>query len=216
MLDHYYAQRGDMGADLTKLEIVCKARSSGERKAVQEVANRFFPINGDGRRHNKRADEEIAGADAYAKAQAERAHMRWHSLGNASHSHSQKKIKTSTPDGVEGRVTAPDCPQQALIDLYHELLPMCTRLEKITPARQQALRARWRDEAKPNLDKHRGYSTTDEGLAYWRRFFGWVAESKFLTGQEPGRDGKPPFLASLPWLIKADNFAKAIEGNYHR
>jgi uncharacterized protein YdaU (DUF1376 family) len=218
LLDHYYAQRGEMPADLTKLELVCKARSSVERRAVQDVANRFFPVNGDGRRHNKRADSEIASADAYAKAQAERAHMRWHSHGNASHSHShsQKKQKTPTPDGVGGRVTATDCPQQQLIDLYHELLPMCPRVEKWTPARQQMLRARWRDEAKPNREKHDGYTTVEAGLTYWRRFFGYCSTSDFLTGKKAGRGDQPPFLAKLSWLIKAENFAKVIEGDYHR
>jgi uncharacterized protein YdaU (DUF1376 family) len=48
-----------------------------ERKAVDKVAERFFPVNGDGRRHNKRAEEEIAGPkdkSEKAKASAER---RW-------------------------------------------------------------------------------------------------------------------------------------------
>jgi hypothetical protein len=43
-----------------------------------------------------------------------------------------------------------------------------------------------------------------------------VRESEFLTGRAPGRNGGAPFVASLPWLLKAENFAKAIEGTYHR
>lgn len=235
MLDHYYTCRGDMPADLMKLERVCKARSSVERGAVQEIANRFFPINGDGRRHNKRADEEIERYKGQAMANQIIAEQRERKRKDArtKHDHdnegitiratndapaiarSQKKITTSTPNGVEGRVTAPDCPLQSLIDLYHDVLPMCTRMEKNTPARLQVIRARWREEAKPR-EKHRGYSTAEDGLAYWRRFFAWVSDSKFLTGKEPGRDGKPPFVASLPWLVKSENFAKCIEGNYHR
>jgi uncharacterized protein YdaU (DUF1376 family) len=73
-----------------------------ERKAVDKVAERFFPVNGDGRRHNKRAEAEIIEAkakSAKAKASADtrwgRANakrmvrcfrMRTHSAGNASQS----------------------------------------------------------------------------------------------------------------------------------
>lgn len=78
------------------------------------------------------------------------------------------------------------------------------------------MRARWKDEAKPNREKHKGYKTLEDGLAYWARFFSYVSTSKFLTGRAPGRDGKPPFIAKLAWLVNAENFAKVIEGDYHR
>jgi hypothetical protein len=119
-------------------------------------------------------------------------------------------------EGSDGVAAIPECPHEKLIALYHDLLPACPRVEKWTPKRRQAMRSRWRDEAKPNREKHRGYRTLEEGLAYWRRFFAYCAESKFLTGRAPGRDGKPPFVASLAWLTKEENFVKAIEGTYHR
>lgn len=238
LLDHYYARHGEMPADLTKLERVCGARSTAERKAVQEVANRFFPVNGDGRRHNKRADQEIEkhaaqtehnrivgklggrpkkpGEEPGNNPSGLQKETRTEPGDNPSHSQKPEKAKTPTPDGVGGNVAVPDCPQQQLIDLYHELLPMCPRVEKWTPARAQVMRARWRDEARPNREKHKGYKTVDEGLAYWRRFFAWAAESAFLTGRKEGRNGQPPFIAKLHWLMKSENFARVIEGDYHR
>jgi uncharacterized protein YdaU (DUF1376 family) len=280
LLDHYYAQHGDVPADVGKLYRVCNAVTAAERKAVQSIADRFFSVNGDGRRHNRRADEEIAkakdwGQSTDARRENERERQRRHrerrqklfadlrALGvtpkfdttteelerqlnalrtggvtppvtepvtqsvtrdvtanhNHNHTHKPQESNTSAANAAEGRdgvATLPDCPQEQLLALYHELLHTCTRIEKWTPARQQAMRARWRDEAKPNREKHRGYRTVEEGLAYWRKFFAWCAESTFLTGNAPGRDGKPPFVASLPWLIKAENFAKVIEGTYHR
>lgn len=239
LLDSYYASYGDMPAAPAELYIVCKAFSAKDRQAVNKVADRYFPVNGDGRRHNHRADEEIqklVEKSGKAKASAERrwgnagappnaertdmpTDMRTHSERNASQSQKPETAKASDAShrkSATASPTIPDCPQEKLIELYHELLPTCTRVEKWTPARQAVMRARWRDEAKPNREKHRGYATVEEGLAYWRRFFGWCAESKFLTGNSPGREGGAPFVASLSWLIKAENFAKALEGNYHR
>lgn len=235
LLDHYYAQHGDMPDERQSLYRICKAFTPAERKAVDKVSDRFFQVNGDGRRHNRRADVEIQKHQGQAQAnrivaeERERKRKEQRSGDDQHHdpstirspNHSQKpeRSKPSTATAVEARggaASLPECPHEKLIDLYHELLPSCTRVEKWTAARQQAMRARWRDEALPNRDKHRGYKTVEEGLAYWRRFFAWVSESKFLTGQANGRDGKPPFVASLPWLVKAENFAKVIEGTYHR
>jgi len=54
------------------------------------------------------------------------------------------------------------------------------------------------------------YSTdAASALAFFDRFFGYVAASDFLTG----RDGKWPGC-DLAWLVKAENFAKVIEGKY--
>jgi hypothetical protein len=99
-----------------------------------------------------------------------------------------------------GAVVA-DCPQQQIIDLYHRLLPMGRQVRDWTPARAASLRARWRD--KPARQK----------LEWWERFFGYVAESDFLTGKvhTPGRK---PFELSLDWLVKSENMAKVIEGAY--
>jgi len=113
MLDHYYATGKSLPNDNAALYRICGAVSKPERDAVTRVAEAFFPVNGDGTRHNNRADKEIADAVAYAEAQSERAYKRWgnrthmpadmpthmpaHQSGicpeDASHSHSQKKIK---------------------------------------------------------------------------------------------------------------------------
>lgn len=96
-----------------------------------------------------------------------------------------------------------DCPHDAIIAAYHEALPTLPRIRSWTDTRRANLRARWREESKR------------QSLDYWKRLFAHVAASDFLTGRAPGRDGRPPFLASLDWLVKPENFAKVIEGKYH-
>jgi hypothetical protein len=84
----------------------------------------------------------------------------------------------------------PDCPHEKLIALYHELLPTCTQVVEWNDAAQghRSSAVAGEGRAKP------GYRTVEDGLAYWRRFFEYVAGSKFLTGKaEPGA------IASRSW-----------------
>lgn len=117
-------------------------------------------------------------------------------------------ITSITPNGVivasdaDNEKTAgpkkPECPHQQIIALYHEILPQCPRVRDWTPARATQLRARWNE--KPER----------QTLAYWRKFFEYVATCDFLVGQS----GKTPFFADLEWICKAKNFTKIREQKY--
>lgn len=96
----------------------------------------------------------------------------------------------------------PNCPHDEIIAAYHELLPANPRIKVWDGDRAKALRTRWREDSKR------------QSIDYWRRFFGYVAKSPFLTGQREGSGGRP-FTPGLDWLVKASNFAKIIEGRYH-
>ena len=65
------------------------------------------------------------------------------------------------------------------------------------------LRQRWREDTKR------------QSLDWWKRFFGYVHESEFLSGRSQPQPGRPPFVADLEWLIRPNNLAKVIEGKYH-
>jgi uncharacterized phage protein (TIGR02220 family) len=101
LLDYYYSSEKPLPADKSSLYRIAKAMNATERNAVDAIADQFFPVNGDGFRHNTRADRELADAHAYADAQAMRAHKRWHKPDgmqgqcpiDASHSHSHSQLK---------------------------------------------------------------------------------------------------------------------------
>lgn len=71
LLDHYYATEGDLPTAATELEQLCRARTKADRKAVETIAAKFFPVNGTGSRHNHRADREIARWQSQAKLNRE-------------------------------------------------------------------------------------------------------------------------------------------------
>ena len=60
MLDYYYATGKPLPAAPDQLYRIARAMNGAERKAVDAVAGQFFPTQSDGKRHNKRADIEIA------------------------------------------------------------------------------------------------------------------------------------------------------------
>jgi uncharacterized protein YdaU (DUF1376 family) len=71
LLDFYYATERPLPPEMFALYRIANAQKRAERKAVEKVADKFFPPNGDGYRHNKRADEEIAKARALSAKRAE-------------------------------------------------------------------------------------------------------------------------------------------------
>lgn len=98
-------------------------------------------------------------------------------------------------------ISKPDCPHQEIINLYHEMLPASPRIKDWTPARAASLRARWNEE------KER------QTLDYWKGLFEYIAGIPFLTGKVVS-NGRKPFVISLHWLLKTENFAKVREGAY--
>jgi len=91
------------------------------------------------------------------------------------------------------------CPHEKIIDLYHQLLPMCPRVRVWTNTRRRYLQARWKEYP---------------DIGYFQTFFTKVSKSKFLTGKTNGSGERPPFVASLEWLIRPNNFAKVLEDRY--
>ena len=107
---------------------------------------------------------------------------------------------------VHSRLAAPKrpaIPVQAIIDSYHELLPMCPQVRKLTEARRKQIEARWRAGDLPDVET-------------WRDYFAFCAQSKFLTGLAPAGPGQRPFVADLEWLSREGNYAKVYERKYHR
>jgi len=115
--------------------------------------------------------------------------------------------ETETETETEHIVTSgagDPCPHHEIIAAYHEALPTCTPVKIWGEQRRGLLRQRWREDAKR------------QRIEWWRRFFAYVAESRFLTGRAENEPGRDPFVADLEWLIRPRNFVKVIEGKYHR
>lgn len=58
LLNHYYSTERPLPPDAETLNRI-GARGPEEEKIVRRIVAEFFPMNGDGGRHNNRADKEI-------------------------------------------------------------------------------------------------------------------------------------------------------------
>ena len=129
---------------------------------------------------------------------------------NALDTDTEESKQSSNDDCVASDLATASCPHQKIIDLYATHLPMLPVPRIWDGQRQRNLASRWRwalTAKKQNGDR---YATDrDSALEFFDRFFAYVAKSDFLTG----RDGKWQ-SCDLGWLVKSENFAKVISGNY--
>lgn len=112
--------------------------------------------------------------------------------------------------GSRMRSPVPNCPHQKLIEIYARHLPELPYPAMWEGDDQKAMRMRWRwvlTAEKRDGTRH----ATDEasGIAWFERFFGYVAKSDFLTGRNDVFTN-----CDLGWLMKAKNFKKVVSGNY--
>lgn len=104
------------------------------------------------------------------------------------------------------------CPHRDLIELYHAKLPTLPRIRQELWDGQKAehLRARWKWVLTAKRESGERYAESEkQALAWFGKFFEAVSESDFLSG----KNGQWT-ACNLAWLVKAENFAKVVQGNY--
>jgi hypothetical protein len=113
----------------------------------------------------------------------------------------EQELKEDQGKGILATPKRPPVPVKEILDLYHQLLPMCPSVQKLTEARRRQIEARWRSGDIPDLES-------------WREYFAYVAKSKFLTGAAPATNGRKPFVADIDFLIRESAAVKIYEGKY--
>lgn len=107
------------------------------------------------------------------------------------------------------------CPVEKIVAAYHEAMPLNPRVKVLNDQRRKAITSRWREASSLDCAPF-GYSTVEDGIAAWQRFFEICAESPFLTGRADPKSGQPTFIADLDFLITPRYFARCLENKYHR
>ncbi|MDQ3270762.1 MAG: DNA-binding protein [Pseudomonadota bacterium] len=126
----------------------------------------------------------------------------------------QEQEQDLEPKGSLSPAKLPTCPHETLIDLFAEHLPALPQPKKELWAGKnaEAMRARWRWVLTAKKKDGTPYaSTSEQAVAWFARFFGYVEKSDFLSGRSGKWTG-----CDLGWLMKADNFAKVVQGNYEQ
>jgi len=195
LLIHCWDTREPVPLDEREAAGICNARSGDELEAMRRVLRRYFVCMEDGW-YNRRMQLEIERSESIA-SKRRAAGLARHGLPASKCSANAEQVLSKCSASAE----IDPVPYQAIIDLYHRLLPELPRCIKLSKGRRAAIRARWRGK-------------DAEDLADWEAFFGLVRRSRFLLGLAPAAPGRVPFCASLDWLTKEANFIKVLEGRY--
>lgn len=202
ILDAYY----DREEPLTETLAIrlARATTNDEIAAVKNILREFF-CEKDGVYTQNRADEEIAhfhkrqkinkklgkkGGEAKAKRIAK--------PNDSEHLASHKPLAISHKE-EENKAATPPCPWLQIIELWNSTRP---ELPAVLPKRwkgasAQALVARWSED--PDC----------QTLDWWKGLFEFVGACPHLMGKNDRG-----WTADLRWLVKAENFAKVLEGRY--
>jgi hypothetical protein len=98
----------------------------------------------------------------------------------------------------------PPCPQKKLLDVYHETLPELAHIRTLRGPAQKETRERWREKYAEGK-----FTTTEEGIEYFRGLFEYVRGCPRLMGKN-----NIGWRCDFRWIMKADHFDKITEGNY--
>lgn len=225
ILDLYYLHERPLSGDAS---LVAKQIGMRDDAAtVRDVLNEFFEQTDEGY-VNARADKEIAHyhskieqASRAGKASAERRSNN-RSTGvptDVQPNNKQEPLNNKQEPYLEAKASLsktafPTCPHQEILNLYAKHLPHLSQPRVWEGNRQEALRARWRQAAKPSDYSPEGYKDVAGGLKWWDSFFGYIAnDTKLAAGFETqGRTWRP----DLEWIVTAGNFAKIIDGKYNK
>lgn len=121
-----------------------------------------------------------------------------------------KPISSTIVELVAGKPVTVACPHQKIIEIFGQLLPMLPQPVVWDGQRAKNLAARWRWVLTAKKRDGARYATDSESaLNFFTRYFLYVSKSDFLTG----RNGKWQ-NCDLGWLVKSENFAKVLSGNY--
>jgi hypothetical protein len=112
----------------------------------------------------------------------------------------QEQDLTALSESVDS--SSDRCPVAKIIERFRLRAPSLVQPRIIPDSTKSAIAARWRQSPK------------HQSLEFWEDFFQYCEKLPLLTGNVPSRSGGSPFRADLGWVVKAENFAKIVNGNY--
>jgi len=218
LLARAWANGGVIEADDESLAHQCGVTME-EWEKMRPILSRFFDVNGKVWTHSRMVSEFARSSkiSTTMRAGTDRAVS---NLGNSSRRSDGIRKATSKHSPVsdttvnKAHAELADCPHRAIIDLYGQHLPGLRQPRTWDQNRQLVLRTRWREAGAGQYG--RGYTTLDDGLAWWGRFFRYIKERCPPIATGIPRKDQSTWQADLDWILKRANFIKIIEGAYEQ
>lgn len=129
----------------------------------------------------------------------------------SSSSSSSTSVKKESKDS-SSPAKLPTCPTQALIDLYHEVLPELPQVRLATKDRERALAKAWTFALQSKRpDGTRRAETAEQALEWFREYFGRARENDFLMGRTPRNEKHANWRCDLDFLLTDRGMKHVIE-----
>lgn len=236
LLDVYYTRESAIPEkDVARL---VGARSKDEKAALAAVLEEFFQTDGtswaqdrcqreilryqDKQAKAKRSAEarwnpvlppSDGNADAYPSGDA--SGMRSHSEGNAHQTpdtRHQKPLIPEEPNGSLSPAKLPTCPTQAVIDLYHQVLPNLPKVRLINPTRTKAIASLWKFVLTTNTPEGLPRATSAaEAMGWIRQYFERASANDFLMGRGQKSGEHAGWECDIDFLMSQKGMKHVIE-----
>lgn len=224
----YYGSEKPLPAELPMLYRIARAMTPPEQKAVRTIAEQFFPVDTDGLRHNRRADDLIAKAQVRIEAARSNGgkggRPRKNPAGNPvgfdsdtqqepsgeptgkAHQTPYTKEQKNEPNGSSASAGAEapprrsdPIPYQAIVDAYNATLTGLAKVREVTAKRKTALRREW--QATPQR----------RSLGFWQAYFAECQDDPFLNGAGPYKSPHENWRPDFDYLLRAEVVVKVFE-----
>jgi uncharacterized protein YdaU (DUF1376 family) len=220
MIDWCYLHEKPLPLD--PVEVAREVRMRDYPAAVAYVLNKYFSLNEKGF-FQKRIESEIRSYKKLSGKRKDAANKRWASKhkglnGDASAlqvqstSNAKQEPRTINQEpltnnqkedkSITQKPAVPACPVEQIIQLYRDTAKRLPSVRIVPDSVKAHIRARWLQDKR------------FQSLDFWKGFFEYCENNKFLSGQSETRGDRKPFRASLAWVVNATNFAKIINEDY--
>jgi len=106
----------------------------------------------------------------------------------------------------------PTCPHRAIVDLYHELLPMLPSVRMMPKARKNAMSSTWAWVlTDKRMDGSARATNADEALEWFRAYFTRARDNDFLMGRVARSAGHKNWRCDLDFLLSDKGKKHVIE-----
>lgn len=131
--------------------------------------------------------------------------------GSSSSSSSSTSVKKE-PKGSSSAGKLPPCPFDEIVALYHELLPELPGVRVMDKAREKAIRDRWAWVLTSNRpDGSRRAENVQQGLDWFREYFGRTRDNDFLMGRTPRSGEHANWRPDIEFLCKSQGLKHVLE-----
>lgn len=114
--------------------------------------------------------------------------------------------------GAQRAQRAPDCPVEAIVEAYHSALPEWPKARVIRDSRIKAIKAMWHwVMTSLKSDGLRRAETADQGVEWFRGYFGRVRANDFLMGRTPRSAEHANWRPDIDYLLTDKGLKQVIE-----